>query len=94
MGKDRDYVCNSGLLDVIQVNFVSSVLLMNEVGLNWKKVSADNQWIERTTGKLHGRRAVFAHNITELSTTDTIQYGGGRYSSYSRYHTPYYGNRP
>jgi hypothetical protein len=51
-------------------------LLMNEVGLNWRSVSADNQWVERTTGKLFGSKAVFAHNTTELDITDTIQYGG------------------
>jgi hypothetical protein len=39
-------------------------LLMNEAGLNWKSVSADNQWVERTTGKLIGSKAVFAHNTT------------------------------
>jgi hypothetical protein len=49
---------------------------MNEVGLNWNTVSADNQWAERITGKLSGSRAVFAHNTTELDKTDTIQYGG------------------
>ena len=51
-------------------------LLMNEVGLNWRVVSADNQWVERTTGKLQGSKAVFAHNTTEPKITDTIQYGG------------------
>ena len=51
-------------------------LLINEVGLNWHAVAADNQWIERVTGKLNGSKAVFAHNTTELKTTDTIQYGG------------------
>jgi hypothetical protein len=50
--------------------------LMNKVGLNWKAVAADNQWVERTTGKLNISRAVFAHNTTELNTMDTIQYGG------------------
>jgi len=52
------------------------VLLMNEVGLNWRALSAENQWIERITGKLQGSKAVFAHNTTELNTTDEIQYGG------------------
>jgi hypothetical protein len=52
------------------------VLLMNEVGLNWRALPAGNQWVERTTGKLNGSKAVFAHNTTELQTTDTIQYGG------------------
>ena len=63
------------LIDHIN-NSELDVLLMNEVGLNWKKVSADNQWVERTTGKLYGSKAVFAHNTTELALTDTIQYGG------------------
>jgi hypothetical protein len=44
-------------------------LLMNKVGINWDKISADNQWVERTIGKL-------AHNTTEQGMTDTIQYGG------------------
>ena len=52
------------------------VLMMNEVGLNWKAVPADNQWVERTTGKLNGSKAVFAHNTTEPKSTDTTQYGG------------------
>jgi hypothetical protein len=39
-------------------------LLMNEVGLNWRSVSTDDQWVERTTGKLIGSKAVFAHNTT------------------------------
>ena len=52
------------------------ILMINEVGLNWKAVSADNQWAERTTGKLIGSKAVFAHNTTELKSTATIQYGG------------------
>jgi hypothetical protein len=51
-------------------------LLMNEVGINWDSLSADNQWVERTIGKLHGSTAIFAHNTTELDITDTIQYGG------------------
>ena len=49
---------------------------MNEVGLNWKTVLADNQWVERTTGQLHNSKAIFANNTTEPTTTDTIQYGG------------------
>jgi hypothetical protein len=49
---------------------------MNEVGLNWKVVPADNQWVERTTGRLQNSKAVFAHNTTEPDLTDTIQYGG------------------
>jgi endonuclease/exonuclease/phosphatase family metal-dependent hydrolase len=52
------------------------LLVMNEVGLNWKAVPASNQWAERTTGQLHGSKVVFAHNTTEPALTDTIQYGG------------------
>jgi len=63
------------LIDHIS-NAELDVLLMNEAGLNWKKVSADNQWVERTTDKLHGSKVILAHNTTELAITDTIQYEG------------------
>jgi hypothetical protein len=49
---------------------------MNKVGINWNKLCADNQRVERTIGKLHGSTANFAHNTTELGISDTIQYGG------------------
>jgi hypothetical protein len=52
------------------------VLMMNEIGLNWRAVPADDQWVERTQGKLNGSRAVFAHNTTESEVTDAVQYGG------------------
>jgi hypothetical protein len=70
----RHYKSRQLINHIVQAEL--DVLLMNEVGLNWKAVSADNQWVERMTGKINGSRAVFAHNITELETTDTIQYGG------------------
>jgi hypothetical protein len=50
--------------------------LLNEVGLNWNAVEPGGQWAERTLGKLMGRQGTFAHNSTELGTTETIQYGG------------------
>ena len=52
------------------------IFMMNEVGLNWRAVSADNQWVERTQGNLNGSRTVFAHNTTEPKITDAVQYGG------------------
>jgi hypothetical protein len=50
-------------------------LEINEVGLNWRAISAANQWVERTIGKLNGSQAIFAHNTTEDNVTDAIQYG-------------------
>jgi hypothetical protein len=70
----RHYKSRQLVSHIIQAEL--DVLMMNEVGLNWKAVAADNQWVERTIGKLNGSKTVFAHNTTELQTTDTIQYGG------------------
>jgi len=75
MPKNSRHYKSRQLIDHIS-NAELDVLLMNEVGLNWEKVSANNQWVERTTGKLHGSKAILAHNTTELAITDTIQYGG------------------
>jgi hypothetical protein len=50
--------------------------LINEVGLNWNAVEPGSQWSEQTFGKLMGNQGIFAHNSTELDTTETIQYGG------------------
>jgi hypothetical protein len=50
--------------------------LLNEAGLNWNAVEPGDQWAERTFGKLMGSQGTFAHNSTELGTTETIQYGG------------------
>jgi hypothetical protein len=50
--------------------------MMNEIGLNWRAVPADDQWVERTQGKLNSSRAVFAHNTTESKVTEAVQCGG------------------
>jgi hypothetical protein len=70
----RHYKSQQLINHIVQAEL--DALLMNEVGLNWKAVTAAGQWAERTIGKINGSRAVFANNTTELKITDTIQYGG------------------
>jgi hypothetical protein len=70
----RHYKSRQLIHHIIQAEL--DLLMMNEVGLNWKAVPSDNQWVERTTGRLHDSKAVFAHNTTKPALTDTIQYGG------------------
>jgi hypothetical protein len=52
------------------------VFLMTEIGLCWAKVSAYDQWNERTIGRLEHQKSVFAYNKNELDNTKTIQHGG------------------
>ena len=50
--------------------------MMAEIGLNWRKIGADNRWFERIVGKFKSSRSVFAHNVTELQRTKVLQPGG------------------
>ena len=52
------------------------VFLMTEVGLCWSKLSAYDQWHERTMGRLAQHKSVFRYNTTELHQTTAIQHGG------------------
>jgi hypothetical protein len=70
----RHYKSRQLINHIIQAEL--DAFMCPEVGLNWKAVSAENQWVERTQGKLSGSKAVFAHNTTEPAITDAIQYGG------------------
>jgi hypothetical protein len=70
----RHYKSRQLIHHIVQAEL--DLLMLNEVGLNWKAVPADNQWVERTTGRLQDSKEVFAHNTTEPDLTDTIQYGG------------------
>jgi hypothetical protein len=45
------------------------VFLMTEIGLCWDKVSAYDQWNERTIGRLERQKSVFAYNKSELDNT-------------------------
>ena len=51
------------------------VFFMNEVGINWAKLDACDQWSERTIG-LPGSTAIFANNTTEQDLSEKLQYGG------------------
>jgi hypothetical protein len=47
--------------------------MMAEIGLNWTKISANDQWFERFSGKFRTSRSVFAHNMTELHQSKVLQ---------------------
>jgi hypothetical protein len=49
---------------------------MAEIGLNWRKIGANDPWFERIWGKFKTSRSIFAHNVTELSITKLHQPGG------------------
>jgi hypothetical protein len=63
------------LVDCIS-NQELDVYLMTEVGLCWNKLSAYDQWYERTTGRLTHQKSIFSYNKTELHQTKSIQHGG------------------
>jgi hypothetical protein len=50
--------------------------MMAEIGLNWTKISANDRWFERISGKFRTSRSVFAHNVTELHQSKVLQPGG------------------
>jgi hypothetical protein len=50
--------------------------MMAEIGLNWTKISANDQWFERISGKFRTSRSVFAHKLTELHQSKVLQPGG------------------
>ena len=50
--------------------------MMAEIGLNWTKISSNDRWFERISGKFRTSRSVFAHNATELHNSKVLQPGG------------------
>jgi hypothetical protein len=50
--------------------------MMAEIGLNWTKISANDRWFKRISGKFRTSRSVFAHNVTELHQSKVLQPGG------------------
>jgi hypothetical protein len=50
--------------------------MMAEIGLNWTKISANDRWFKRISGKFRTSRSVFAHNVTELHQSEVLQPGG------------------
>ncbi len=50
--------------------------MMAEIGLNWTKISSNDRWFERISGKFRTSRSVFAHNATELHHSKVLQPGG------------------
>jgi hypothetical protein len=50
--------------------------MMAEICLNWTKISANERWFERISGKFRTSRSVFAHNVTELHQSEVLQPGG------------------
>jgi hypothetical protein len=41
--------------------------MMTEIGLNWRKISANDRWFKRVSGKFKTSRSVFVHNVTEYN---------------------------
>jgi hypothetical protein len=53
-----------------------NVWMTCEVGLCWRKLNASDQWEERTFGKFHDSRSIFAYNTNKPTLEDKIQDGG------------------
>lgn len=50
--------------------------MMADIGLNCRKMSANNRWFEQVSGKLENSQSVVAHCVMELHQRQVLQPGG------------------
>jgi hypothetical protein len=75
LSEDRRTSKSRQLIDyIVQKSY--DCFLMAEIGLNWRKIGANDRWFERIWGKLQTSRSIFAHNVTEPQITKVLQPGG------------------